>query len=155
MYGGGQEFGLRPGTEPIALVHMCAHALKYAQDKREEETARVTELRNYFEHQLQQYIPEVVVTAANASRSPHISHIALSNFDSELLVIELDAQGIAVSAKSACKNEDDTESPIMERLYGTGWGAVRFSFGRMTTKKDIDRAVTALKKVVQKYKKYL
>lgn len=155
MYGGGQEMGLRPGTESIALIHTFAHALRYAQDKREQETARILSLRDYFESRLKNEISEVVVTAANAERSPHISHIALPNFDSELLVIELDAKGIAVSAKSACKNENDNESPIVEKLYGNGWGAVRFSFGRKTTMKEVDRAVTALKKVLKKYKKYL
>ncbi len=152
MYGGGQEFGLRPGTEPIELIHTFAHALEYSQRIQEKETDRVQQLQTYFEEKLVQEIPEVHITARDQERTPHITHIAIKNFDSELLVIELDAKGIAVSAKSACKNDEDQESLIIEKLYGTGYGAVRFSFGRMTTKKDVDRAVSALKKVVQKYK---
>ncbi len=152
MYGGGQEMGLRPGTESVALVHTFAHALAYTQDMREIETARVIELKKYFEEKIQKEFPGLVITAANAKRSPHISHVAIKNFDSELLVIELDAKGIAVSAKSACKNEEDQESPIVERLYGKGWGAIRVSFGRETKKRDLDKAVKALQKVLNKYK---
>ncbi len=151
LYGGGQQAGLRPGTQPVALIHTFAHALEYAQNKREQASARITELRDYFEQQLQQHIPLAIVTALDVQRSPHISHIAIKNFDSELLVIELDAKGIAVSAKSACKNEEDQESHIVQKIYGSGWGAVRFSFGRMTKKSQIDTAVNALKKVLQKY----
>lgn len=151
-YGGGQEQRLRPGTESIELAHAFAHALKYAQDKREEETIRVAELQAYFEKRVREEIPNAVITGANAKRSPHISHIALKGFDSELIVIELDAKGIAVSAKSACKNEDDQESHIVEKLYGKNVGAVRFSFGRMTKKADLDRAIAALKKVLKKYR---
>ncbi len=151
MYGGGQEFGLRPGTEPIELIHAFAHALEYSQTIQQTETDRIKELQTYFEEKLVQEIPEVHITARDQERTPHITHIAIKNFDSELLVIELDAQGIAVSAKSACKNEETGESAIVEKMYGTGYGAVRFSFGRMTTKKDVDRAVTVLKKVLKKY----
>lgn len=153
MHGGGQEFGLRPGTEPIALAHSFAHALKYAIDIQEQETERVKELQTYFEQQLAEKIPEVLITAHDQDRTPHITHVGIKNFDSELLVIELDARGIAVSAKSACKNEEDSESSIVEKLYGKGWGAVRFSFGRMTKKGDLDRAIQALKRVVEKYRK--
>ena len=152
MYGGGQEFGLRPGTEPIELIHTFAHALEYSQTIQETETDRIKELQTYFEEKLVQEIPQVHITARDQDRTPHITHIAIKDFDSELLVIELDAKGIAVSAKSACKNEDTNESAIVEKMYGTGYGAIRFSFGRMTTKKDLDRAVSALKKVVEKYK---
>lgn len=151
MYGGGQEMGLRPGTEPVALIHEFSYALKYAQDIRERETARISVLQNYFESRIEKDFPQFRSTARTQERSPHILHIGIQNFDSELLVIELDARGVAVSAKSACQNEEEQDSPIVERLYGTGWGAVRFSFGRMTTKKDLDKAIQALCSVVKKY----
>lgn len=152
MRGGGQERGLRPGTESIELIHAFAHALKYAQDIKDKETERVKELQVYFEHALAQVLSEVLITAQDQERSPHITHVAIKDMDSELLVIELDARGIAVSAKSACKNEEDQESQIVESMYGKGWGALRFSFGRKTTKGDVDRAVHALQSVLRKYK---
>jgi cysteine desulfurase len=153
LHGGGQERGLRPGTEAVGLIHEFSYALEYAQENREAQTHHVTELQRYFETLLAKELPDLVVTAKGLDRTPHITHIGINDFDSELMVIELDARGVAVSAKSACKNEGDDESPIVESLYGKGWGAVRFSFGRMTTKKEAEKAIGALKEVLDKYKK--
>jgi len=176
LFGGGQEFGLRPGTESVELIHSFAHSLKWASTMREKETERVRLLQQYFETQIRNRFQHIRVTAQLLPRTPHITHLAVKDFDSELLVIELDARGIAVSAKSACKNDlpapasslrsegrlapvvreqagEDGESPVVENLYGKGWGAVRFSFGRTTTKRDLDYAVKALASIFQKYKK--
>lgn len=163
IYGGGQERGLRPGTQPLELIHTFAHALSFAQNNREEYTDKITLLQAYFEHTLAEEIPEVMITLKDAERTSHITHVAIKNFDSELLVLELDARGIAVSAKSACKNDphlrhrvgtgDDTESDIVTALYGPNVGAIRFSFGRTTTQRDLDRAIEALKEVIEKYRK--
>lgn len=151
LYGGGQERGLRPGTEAVQLVHDFAHSFSYAQNHAEQYSKSIVNIQSHFESLIKKEIPAAVITAEDQERTPHISHIALKNFDSELLVLELDARGIAVSAKSACKNEDVNESSIVERIYGQGWGAIRVSFGRHTTKKEVAKAVTALKKVLEKY----
>lgn len=151
LLGGGQEKGIRPGTESVFVIHHFAHALAYAQAHHREETEKVKALQTYFEENLLQKVPGVTVTAQNKVRTPHISHVAVPHFDSELLVLELDARGIAVSAKSACKNEEDTAVSITESLYGTDYGAVRFSFGRTTKKSDLDRAIKALVSVLKKY----
>jgi cysteine desulfurase len=151
LYGGGQEFGLRPGTEAVQLIHDFAHSLAFAQNHVEQYSAKISMLQKETEQLVKQLIPHAVITAEAGERSPHISHIAIKDFDSELLVLELDARGIAVSAKSACKNEDVNESGIVERIYGQGWGAVRISYGRTTTSDHIAKAAKALKEVVQKY----
>lgn len=150
-YGGGQEFGLRPGTEPIELIHTFAHALLYADTNREKEFNRIQVLQNYFESQIQDKVPHCSITAQNFPRSPHISHVAVQHLESELLVIELDALGIAVASKSACKNEDATESDLVRALYPSNYGAIRFSFGRWTTKESIDTAIRALRYIIEKY----
>jgi cysteine desulfurase len=151
MHGGGQERGLRPGTEPVQLIHEFSYALEYAALIREEETKRIQELQTYFESELKRHFPNIKITAEKLSRSPHITHVGVSDFDSELLVIELDARGIAVSAKSACKNDNDDESGIVEKLYGKNYGAIRFSFGRMTARSDLKHGLKALKAVLLKY----
>lgn len=151
MRGGGQEFGLRPGTEPVALIHEFSYALQYAHKCRNEETDRVRSLQRYFESEIKNNFPQLKITAEQSPRTPHISHIAFPHFDSELMVIELDARGISVSAKSACKSEEDFESPIVQKLYGGNYGAVRFSFGRMTKKSDIDIVIKKLQSILEKY----
>lgn len=152
FFGGGQEFGIRPGTESVYLIHNFAHALKYAQDNLEKENKKISEIREYFENLLKKEIPEAVITFESAFRTPHISHIAIKDIDSELLVLELDAKGIAVSAKSACKNEDSNESQVVLDVHGTDYGAIRFSFGRFNKKEDAYIAVSVLRKIIDKYK---
>lgn len=153
MRGGGQEGGMRPGTEPVVLIRQFAHALDYAKRIQEKETARVAALQTYFETKLKTAFPQLRITAESQPRTPHITHVGVPNFDSELLVIELDARGIAVSSKSACKNEEGNESPIVELLYGKGWGAIRFSFGRRTKKRHLHKAIKALRSIFKKYAK--
>jgi len=150
LFGGGQERGLRPGTEALPLIHNFAHALSFVQTNLETYTKKIMRLQNYFEGKISE-IEGVVISIKDSPRTPHITHIALPNFDSELMVLELDARGIAVSAKSACKNDADSESEIVTKLHGPQVGAVRFSFGRTTTKKDLDKALIAIKEVLTKY----
>ncbi|MCC6198730.1 aminotransferase class V-fold PLP-dependent enzyme [Candidatus Nomurabacteria bacterium] len=148
--GGGQEGGMRPGTEPVALIHVFAFALQYAKEQCERYTARTAVLQQWFELSLLEKFPQLSITARQLPRSPHITHVAVPSFDSELLVLELDAKGIAVSAKSACKNDSD-DSPLVASLYGKDVGAVRFSFGRWTTKRDLARTIHALESIFKKY----
>lgn len=150
-YGGGQEFGLRPGTEPVLLIHQFAHALSYAHIRRESAHENIKAHQAYCERRVKEVLPHVRITG-DGERSPHISHFILEGIDSELLVLELDARGIAVSSKSACKNEDGSESTIVSLLYpDKQYGAIRVSYGRMTTKRDINRFVRALCSVATKY----
>jgi cysteine desulfurase len=151
MNGGGQERGLRPGTEPVQLIHEFSHALEHAAKIQEEETKRVKELQTYFESELKNHFHRFKITAEKLLRSPHITHVGMPDFDSELMVLELDARGIAVSSKSACKNEEGSVSPIVEKLYGRGWGAVRFSFGRETTMRQLQRIIRAIDAILRKY----
>lgn len=151
MYGGGQEMGLRPGTETVGLIHEFSYSLKYAQENRETEFARMKILQEYFEKKLKENFPQVRITGSE-DRAPHITHVVIPNIDSELLVIELDARGIAVSSKSACKNDNDDKSELLSLLYPhEKVGAIRISFGRKTTKRDLDKAIKAIKSVLKKY----
>lgn len=151
LRGGGQEFGLRPGTEPVALIHAFSYALLYAQERYLQSKEATHVLQTYCEERVKEIHPRIRITG-EGERSPHISHIVIPAIDSELLVLELDARGIAVSSKSACKNEEPLTSSIVERLYsGENVGAIRVSYGRMTTKRDIDRFIRALQSVLKKY----
>jgi cysteine desulfurase len=157
MHGGGQEVGVRPGTEPVALIHEFAHALAYAQKNKEKESERIKTLQEYFENKIPKALPSVKITKSETQflgeRSPHITHLVVPNIDSELLVIELDARGIAVSSKSACKNEDGSASELLSLLYpGENLGAIRISYGRATTKRELDKTIEAIQSVLEKYR---
>jgi cysteine desulfurase len=134
-------------------VHHFVHAFIYAQKNLQKFSEKIKSLQEYFENKIQKEIPEALITSQNEERSPHISHVAIPHIDSELLVIELDAKGVAVSSKSACKTDEKYDGEdITKRLYGEDYGAVRFSFGRWTTKSDLDQAILKTKKIIHKYK---
>lgn len=152
LHGGGQESGLRPGTEPVSLIHQFAHALSCAQSHREETVQKITSLQRCFERKVKEVLPQIRITGEEGLRSPHISHLVVPKMDSELLVIELDARGVAVSSKSACRNEDSNESELLTLLYPSETvGAIRVSYGRKTTKRQLDKTIKAIQLVLKKY----
>lgn len=160
VHGGNQEQGLRPGTENIKAIHDFAIALEFSVKEIEKETKRLEVLRQLFLSELQKvvddYKVESVLLGDVDNSVPGIVNIAFPKFSSELLVIELDAKGIAVSSKSACKSDSPEESHVVKALelgLPSEMGSVRFSFGRWTTRKDIQKTIDALSKIFLKYKK--
>jgi len=152
LMGGSQEMNLRPGTENIAGIVGFTHALELAVAERESESARIREIQNYCFAELEKnFAGKFIVNGSREHRLPNNVNITFPGFDSELLVIELDARGIAVSEKSAC-NTEDTESYVIESLRKENTGSMRISFGRETRKGDIDRLASALREIFQKYK---
>ena len=152
-FGGGQEFGLRSGTQPVALIEQFAHAVVTAQKMRASFAPHIQTLRDYFETRILETFPFIQISSIDGERSPHISHLLIPHIDSELLVIELDARGIAVSSQSACSN--DTEKHLPENLQPKNVATLRVSFGSTTKKRDIDRLIKSISQVLTKYNKSL
>jgi len=163
MGGGGQEFGLRAGTENVPAIIGFAKALEIAEKVKEKEVKRLTSLRDYFllRFDLNNW-SKAVLNGSIINRLPNNLNITISGIESELLVIELDAKGIYVSSKSACKNyetDESTESYVIEVLRKASGSKVqadgiRFSLGRDTKKEDIDHVIKSLKKILNKLKKW-
>ncbi|VAW13175.1 Cysteine desulfurase, partial [hydrothermal vent metagenome] len=153
IYGGGQERGLRGGTENVSAVVGFAQACKTAEEMKEKETQRLTGLRDYFIKNLLLNIPESILNGDKKNRLPNNVNISIPNIDSEQLVIELDAKGISASARSACKSRDYESSYVIIALGRKSLpneGGVRFSLGRETRKKDIDYVLKVLSKIIKK-----
>ncbi len=152
LMGGSQEFDLRPGTENISGIVGFARTLELAVIERESESARIREIQNYCFAELEKnFAGKFILNGSREHRLPNNVNITFPRFDSELLVIELDARGIAVSEKSAC-NTQDSESYVIESLRKENTGSIRISFGRATQKGDIGRLISALKQIFEKYK---
>lgn len=155
LYGGGQEKGLRSGTENIAGAVALAKALKIAQAKREKESTRLADLRDWMIIEIKKEFPQARINGSLEDRLPNNVHVSFPKIQSELLVLELDAKGIAASAGSACASATDTGSHVLEAIYGKEdekkWGSVRFSFGPETKKKDLQKTIQALKEIFKKY----
>ncbi len=150
-FGGDQEFGLRPGTENVAMIAGFARALELAVTDRQAEGERLCEIQKYcFDNLENKFAGKFIINGSKENRLPNNVNITFPGFDSELLVIELDAKGVAVSEKSACST-DDAGSYVIGSLRSNDTGSIRISFGRDTTKGDIDYLVSCLSEIFKKY----
>lgn len=165
MYGGDHEGGRRPGTEPVALAVGFAVALAEARRVIAKESKRIQKLRDSLAEKILKKISGVSMNGlpATAYRSnkaverwqagdldslPNILNLSIDGVESDALVLYLDATGIAVSGKSACKSGDNNPSHVILAIHREREGSVRFSLGRETTSADITRVVSELSRIV-------
>jgi len=143
LLGGGQENGLRPGTEPTAQIAAFAAALSHWKEMGPTYRARMAESKAAFLTQLVQKLPGAQVVSPGDA--PHICAVSLPGYPSEMLVRELAARGICVSAGSACHRGKPSHVYAALKLpKRTLMGVLRFSFGPQTTPEEVQTAVTAL-----------
>ena len=152
IFGGGQERGLRSGTENVAAIVGFAEALSITEKMRENEGERLVELRDYLEGEIKNRFEGVIIHGEDAPRLPNITNICLSGLNAEFAVIKLDHLGIMCSSSSACQNNaEENLSPTVAALPDIGEScqrsSLRFSTGRSTTKKDVDLLLSALEKI--------
>ncbi len=151
MYGGLHEGGRRPGTETVALAVGFAEALALAERIKIKESARVTKLRDLL---AQKILKSISFTSVNGDLShslPNMLNVSFNGLESEALVIYLDAAGVAVSGKSACKSSSSIESHVILAIGNEEdkeAGAIRFSLGRETKREDITRTIKELVRIV-------
>jgi cysteine desulfurase len=152
FYGGQQEKGLRPGTEPIPLIVGLASSLAIAHKEREEAARRLTKLRDYFIEQVNKKIPKAVLNGDPTKRLPNNVNFSFPGFDNEFLIISLDARGIACSSRSACLTGG--EGSYVVRALGKSTreaaSSIRFSMHKHATKKEVQYVVKALVDVTSK-----
>jgi cysteine desulfurase len=147
VVGGGQEAGLRAGTENVAGIVGFATALELAEAERPAEAARLAALRDRFEAAVLASIPDTRVNAAEALRLPNVSSIAFRGVDATEAVVRLDLDGVALSAGSACAAGAVEPSHVLAAAGGPladARGTLRFSFGKLTSGEDVERLIRML-----------
>jgi len=150
-FGGHQQWGLRPGTESVALAVGMATALQLWHEEHQAEAERLARLRDRFENRLRAGWPELVVNAAAAPRLPQTSSIAFPGYDSQMLLISFDLAGIACSVGAACSSGSSELSPTLRAMglpRSIVASSLRFSFGATTTEAEIDEAVARILRVL-------
>jgi cysteine desulfurase len=138
ILGGGQEKGLRSGTENLSAIAGLNKALEILEERREDDRKNFKKLRKLFISLLEKEIPEAALNGARENSLEHIASIRVPGKLHEFLAIKLDREGVLVSTGSSCstnKNEDDKE-------------ALRFSFGRNTTENEIKTAIRTLRSIL-------
>ena len=156
IHGGGQQFGIRPGTENVAGAVALGRAAQLAAAEQESLAARLGTLRDELAARLKAAVPDLAVNAEQSTRAPHLVSIAVQGADSEALLMHLDLAGVAVSSGSACSTGAVEPSHVLIAMGVSrelALGTIRFSFGRDTTRAEVDRAVEVVPAVVAKVRK--
>jgi cysteine desulfurase len=151
IFGGGQESGMRSGTENLPGIAGFAKALEIAQsDDPTVQLFKVRNLRAMMIEGLRAIRPDIKVNgpAEGESVSPHILNVSIPGIDNEFFVLRLDANGIAVSTKSSCLR-DEKESYVLKAMSGNSKESVRFSFGRWTKDRNIKKVLKIIARLVQ------
>ena len=148
LFGGFQQMGTRPGTEPLSLIVGMRVALELCEAQRDERRQVMAALRDELERRLCSF-PGAVVHGANVGRLPQTLNISFPGIDRQTLLIALDLAGIACSTGSACASGSSEPSTVL-RAMGCEpallESALRFSLGSTTTADEVRQAADSILK---------
>lgn len=153
--GGGQERGLRAGTENVAGIMGFVAAMQAAVRDMPRLSAQLAEWRDGLERKLATIVPEVVVFGAAAPRLPNTSNIAVPLIEAQVLLMSLDMEGVSVSSGSACSSGKVRRSHVLEAMgvsAALAEGALRISLGWNSGPQDLAQFEQAFEKSVRTIK---
>lgn len=147
MFGGGQEGGLRPGTENVAGFVGLAKAMEIASLERESESLRLIKLRDWFFDEIKKTFPESLINGSLEKRIANNVNICFRGVNAEFLVVQLDQRGFSVSFASSCQSD---YSYVVEDVSGKECrsSSLRISFGRDTDKRKLKKFIGVLKDIL-------
>jgi cysteine desulfurase len=148
VLGGGQERGIRSGTENVAGAVGLAKALDLVQERRHEEVVRLQQLQKLFLELIEEKFPQAAINGSRKHRLPNNIHVTFFDTDNERLIFQLDAEGILCAAGSACSASSDEPSHVLRAMGKTdaeAQSSLRFTMGLHTTEADIRRTVDILR----------
>lgn len=152
IHGGGQERGLRSGTENVPGVVGMGVAAERALADREERAERLSSLRDEFVDRVRETTDGRLIGHPDR-RLPGYALFCFEGASGARIVDDLAEEGIAVSSGSACHSGTPSPSTVLTEMGvdpDVALGAVRFSMGRHTTANDVDRTITALRDVLER-----
>jgi cysteine desulfurase len=153
VHGGGQERGMRGGTENVPGAAAMAVAAELACAERAAEAKRLSALRDRFESGVLAAIPDARINGHNAERLANTSNIRFPGADGEAVLIGLGEQDISASSASACAAGYEDPSHVLMAMGLTRRGAdesIRFSLGRLSSDWDVDHCLEVLPGLVRR-----
>jgi cysteine desulfurase len=153
IHGGGQQHGIRPGTENVAGAVALGRATLLAAREQAEEAPRLRALRERLAERLRDGVSDLSVNGEGAETAPHVLNVSVAGADSEALLMHLDLAGVAASSGSACSTGSVEPSHVLVAMgvpRDLALGAIRFSLGRESTTEDVDRVAEVMPSVVAK-----
>jgi cysteine desulfurase len=156
MHGGGQERGLRSGTENLPGIVGMGKAAEIAKAEYKSESARLTELRDRFIRDVLDSVPESYLNGHPTLRLPNNVNVRFSYIEGESVILSLDMEGVACSSGSACTSKTLEPSHV---LLATGLkheeahGSLLFTLGRQNTMEDVDYVLGLLPRIVKRLRR--
>ncbi len=153
LTGGGQEFGLRAGTQNVPYIVGFAEALRLAKEERGQRVAHVKPLRDQIIGRVLEEIPDSQLTGHPENRLPNHTSFVFKDVDGNLLLQLLDASGFACSSGSACKTGNPEPSEVITALgLARDWalGSLRVTLGKDSTPEQIDLFLKTLPPLLSK-----
>ena len=151
VLGGGQERGMRSGTENVPGIIGLATALDLVQMRRQEEAKRLSDLQGLFIKLVKDQLPQAAINGSRKHRLPNNIHLTLPGQDNERVLLQLEQHGILAAAGSACSASNEEPSHVL-RVMGVpdqdARASLRFTLGHHTTEDHIRKAVHALESAV-------
>ncbi|MDJ0760046.1 MAG: aminotransferase class V-fold PLP-dependent enzyme [Woeseiaceae bacterium] len=140
LFGGGQQRSIRPGTLPVPLIVALGQAAEIAEQKQASDLAHVTRLRAALWDGIEG-VEGLVLNGHSSRHYPGIVNVSVADVDGESLLLDLEP--LCVATGSACNSQNQEPSYVlrsMGRSDAEAEGAIRFSFGRMSTLEDVEQA---------------
>lgn len=153
IHGGGQEYGLRAGTENVPYIVGLGKACEIARRNFDQRVKQLTYLRDRLQDGIESRIPHTVLNGHPSQRLPNTLNMSFLDIEGESLLLNLDLEGIAVSSGSACTSGSTEPSHVLLAMGippEIAQSAIRFSLGWNNQEAEIDYVLEVLPRVVQR-----
>lgn len=157
IYGGGQEQGMRSGTENVAGIVGFGEALKEVQNpKLKIQNIRIRQSRDKIIKFILKFVPDCMLNGSAVNRLPNNVNISFKGAEGEAIIISLDQKGIACSTGSACSSKSLEPSHVLLALglsHEEAHGSLRITLGKNTTELEINKFLKVLPPIVERLRK--
>jgi len=153
IQGGGQERGLRSGTENIAAIVGMGKAAEIVNSEMKTELLRLSQLRDQLIRKALETVPASFLNGHPTKRLPNNANLRFSYVEGESLILSLDMLGIACSSGSACTSKTLEPSHVLLAIglkHEEAHGSLLFTLGKQNTGEDVDYVVNALPDIVKR-----
>jgi cysteine desulfurase len=149
IFGGGQERGLRSGTQNVPAIAVFTQALIEAQKNRESFLTHTGNLKNQIIEYINNNHPEIILNGIKNQQAPHILHLTIPNKKSDELVMLFDLKGVCISSGSSCGSGALKETAISDLLHPDRVGGeVRISLGKQNTLEEVVEFCKVLSEII-------
>ncbi|MEY2508157.1 MAG: cysteine desulfurase [Verrucomicrobiota bacterium] len=158
VIGGSQENNRRAGTENVASIVALGKAAQCASAALVEENSRVRRMRDRFEMEALERVPDTFVNGDRAARLPNTSNLSFIGIESDAALVMFDRHHLCCSAGSACRTGSMEASHVLRAMSVSperARASMRFSFGRFNTEADVDKALEIIPAVISKLRALL